>query len=128
MISWNLLSQQADSNFILFFWCWAGITSVKNESSSLCIIFISSNNICLLVSAVIRSLLYVLLHVNGAIAGATLHYTLDFYRRLAKENVKPLGRQIGKLSHSNPGVLFEHVCINIRSFRDIYIFYMIHLE
>ena len=31
------------------------------------------------------------------------------FRRLAKENVKPLGRQIGKLSHSNPGVLFEYV-------------------
>ena len=31
------------------------------------------------------------------------------YRRLAKENVKPLGRQIGKLSHSSPGVLFEYV-------------------
>lgn len=30
-------------------------------------------------------------------------------KRLAKENVKQLGRQIGKLSHSNPGVLFEFV-------------------
>ena len=31
------------------------------------------------------------------------------FRRLTKENVKPSGRQIGKLSHSNPGVLFEYV-------------------
>ena len=32
-----------------------------------------------------------------------------FSRRLSKENVKPSGRQLGKLSHSNPGVLFEYV-------------------
>ena len=30
-------------------------------------------------------------------------------RRLAKENVKQLGRQIGKLSHTNPTILFEYV-------------------
>ncbi|XP_013410006.1 THO complex subunit 2-like [Lingula anatina] len=29
-------------------------------------------------------------------------------KRLSKENVKPSGRQIGKLSHSNPGVIFEY--------------------
>lgn len=34
-------------------------------------------------------------------------------KRLAKENVKPLGRQIGKLSHSNPGALFEYVSEDI---------------
>lgn len=33
-----------------------------------------------------------------------------FYRRLTKENVKPSGRQIGKLSHSNPTILFDYVC------------------
>jgi len=32
------------------------------------------------------------------------------FRRLAKENVKPLGRQLGKLSHAAPGILFEYVC------------------
>ena len=32
-------------------------------------------------------------------------------RRLTKENVKPSGRQIGKLSHSNPGILFEYVSL-----------------
>ena len=31
------------------------------------------------------------------------------YRRLTKDNVKPSGRMIGKLSHSNPGIIFEYV-------------------
>ena len=31
------------------------------------------------------------------------------YRRLTKENVKPSGRHLGKLSHSNPGVVFDCV-------------------
>ncbi len=30
-------------------------------------------------------------------------------KRLTKENVKQMGRQIGKLSHANPGVLFDYV-------------------
>ena len=30
-------------------------------------------------------------------------------RRLTKENVKPSGRHLGKLSHSNPGVVFDCV-------------------
>lgn len=39
---------------------------------------------------------------------------LLFCRRLTKENVKPSGRQIGKLSHSNPGILFEYVsCLSL---------------
>jgi len=32
-----------------------------------------------------------------------------FCRRLTKENVKQTGRQMGKLSHSNPAILFECV-------------------
>ena len=32
-------------------------------------------------------------------------------KRLSKENVKPTGRQIGKLSHSNPSFLFDNVSI-----------------
>lgn len=32
-------------------------------------------------------------------------------RRLTKENVKPSGRQIGKLSHSNPTILFDYVSV-----------------
>ena len=39
----------------------------------------------------------------------TLYYILILHRRLTKENVKPFGRQIGKASHSSPGILFEHV-------------------
>ncbi|VDP72176.1 unnamed protein product [Echinostoma caproni] len=30
-------------------------------------------------------------------------------QRLSKENIKPMGRQLGKLSHSNPGLLFDLV-------------------
>ena len=30
-------------------------------------------------------------------------------RRITKDNVKPCGRQVGKLSHSNPGVVFDYV-------------------
>lgn len=32
-------------------------------------------------------------------------------KRVSKENVKPVGRSIGKLSHCSPGFLFEYVCI-----------------
>lgn len=40
-------------------------------------------------------------------------------RRLTKENVKPSGRQIGKLSHSNPTILFDYVCFEVNIiFRD----------
>ncbi|CAC5396379.1 THOC2 [Mytilus coruscus] len=37
-------------------------------------------------------------------------------KRLSKENVKPSGRQLGKLSHSNPGVLFEYVLSQIQRY------------
>ncbi|KAM7338452.1 hypothetical protein ACRRTK_001936 [Alexandromys fortis] len=33
-------------------------------------------------------------------------------KRLTKENVKPSGRQIGKLSHSNPTILFDYYVAN----------------
>uniref|UniRef100_A0A183SXM5 THO complex subunit 2 n=1 Tax=Schistocephalus solidus TaxID=70667 RepID=A0A183SXM5_SCHSO len=35
--------------------------------------------------------------------------TKAIMKRLSKENVKQLGRHLGKLSHSNPGVLFDYV-------------------
>ena len=41
-----------------------------------------------------------------------VYYIFLCFRRLAKENVKPLGRQIGKLSHTAPGVVFEYVHLN----------------
>jgi len=34
-------------------------------------------------------------------------------RRLTKENVKPSGRHLGKLSHSNPGVVFD--CVSLQA-------------
>lgn len=37
-------------------------------------------------------------------------------KRLSKENVKPLGRQIGKLSHSAPGTVFEYILSQIQSY------------
>jgi len=30
-------------------------------------------------------------------------------RRISKENVKPMGRQLGKLAHSMPAVIFDYV-------------------
>ena len=43
--------------------------------------------------------------------GKMLHCVLFVFRgrRLTKDNVKPSGRMIGKLSHSNPGIIFEYV-------------------
>lgn len=35
----------------------------------------------------------------------------SLHRRLTKENVKQSGRQIGKLSHSNPTILFDYVSV-----------------
>ncbi|XP_064608579.1 THO complex subunit 2-like isoform X2 [Liolophura sinensis] len=37
-------------------------------------------------------------------------------KRLAKENVKPSGRQLGKLSHSSPGTVFEYVLSQIQRY------------
>ncbi|ESO04771.1 hypothetical protein HELRODRAFT_191720 [Helobdella robusta] len=45
-----------------------------------------------------------------------LHKSKYIMKRLAKENVKPLGRQIGKLSHSAPGVVFEHILSQIQRY------------
>lgn len=30
-------------------------------------------------------------------------------KRVSKENIKPVGRLIGKLTHASPGVLFDYV-------------------
>ncbi|KAH3839564.1 hypothetical protein DPMN_112996, partial [Dreissena polymorpha] len=40
-------------------------------------------------------------------------------KRLAKENVKISGRQLGKLSHSNPGVLFEYIIRQIEKYDNL---------
>ncbi|ROI15854.1 THO complex subunit 2 [Anabarilius grahami] len=42
-------------------------------------------------------------------------FSMNFFpRRLTKENVKPSGRQIGKLSHSNPTILFDYILSQIQ--------------
>ncbi|GFQ66742.1 THO complex subunit 2 [Trichonephila clavata] len=40
-------------------------------------------------------------------------------KRLSKENVKPSGRQIGKLSHSNPGYLFDYILSQIQTWDNL---------
>ncbi|GAB6023947.1 THO complex subunit 2 [Chamberlinius hualienensis] len=42
-------------------------------------------------------------------------------KRLSKENVKPSGRQIGKLSHSNPGCLFQYILSQIQTWDNLII-------
>ncbi|KAF7244895.1 THO complex subunit 2 [Varanus komodoensis] len=40
-------------------------------------------------------------------------------KRLTKENVKPSGRQIGKLSHSNPTILFDYILSQIQKYGNL---------
>ncbi|XP_053129747.1 THO complex subunit 2 isoform X2 [Hemicordylus capensis] len=40
-------------------------------------------------------------------------------KRLTKENVKPSGRQIGKLSHSNPTILFDYILSQIQKYNNL---------
>ncbi|ELW68126.1 THO complex subunit 2 [Tupaia chinensis] len=42
-------------------------------------------------------------------------------KRLTKENVKPSGRQIGKLSHSNPSILFDYIMSQIQKYDNLII-------
>ncbi|KAL8617110.1 hypothetical protein ACOMHN_014280 [Nucella lapillus] len=46
----------------------------------------------------------------------TLERAKYIMRRISKETVKPCGRQLGKLGHSNPGVLFELVLSQIQRY------------
>lgn len=46
-------------------------------------------------------------------SGDTLPVGWYLCRRLTKDNVKPSGRQIGKLSHSNPGIIFDYVSASL---------------
>jgi THO complex subunit 2 len=47
-------------------------------------------------------------------------------KRVSKENIKPVGRLIGKLTHCSPGFLFDYVCWNLELYilyvTDIYIY------
>ncbi|XP_058986277.1 THO complex subunit 2 [Musca domestica] len=40
-------------------------------------------------------------------------------KRVSKENVKPLGRQIGKLSHCAPGFLFDYILLQIQIYDNL---------
>ncbi|XP_029463722.1 THO complex subunit 2 [Rhinatrema bivittatum] len=40
-------------------------------------------------------------------------------KRLTRENVKPSGRQIGKLSHSNPTILFDYILSQIQKYDNL---------
>lgn len=42
-------------------------------------------------------------------------------KRLSKENVKPSGRQIGKISHSNPGYIFDYILSQIQTWDNLII-------
>ncbi len=57
--------------------------------------------IVIIITSVLLLLLLLLLCI--------IPYHLFWCRRLTKDNVKPSGRQIGKLSHSNPGIIFDYV-------------------
>ncbi|XP_054160183.1 THO complex subunit 2-like [Oppia nitens] len=50
---------------------------------------------------------------------ATLKRIKYIMKRLSKENVKPSGRQIGKLSHSNPSFLFQYILSQIQSYDNL---------
>uniref|UniRef100_G1QCD4 THO complex subunit 2 n=1 Tax=Myotis lucifugus TaxID=59463 RepID=G1QCD4_MYOLU len=45
----------------------------------------------------------------------TIDKARDIMNHLTKENVKPSGRQIGKLSHSNPAILFDCILAKIQT-------------
>ncbi|XP_048589854.1 THO complex subunit 2 isoform X3 [Nematostella vectensis] len=50
------------------------------------------------------------------VKAATIKRAKYITKRLTKENVKPSGRQIGKISHSNPGVVFEYLLTQIQKY------------
>ncbi|XP_015117253.1 THO complex subunit 2 [Diachasma alloeum] len=40
-------------------------------------------------------------------------------KRVSKETIKPVGRTIGKLTHSSPGVLFDYILIQIQLYENL---------
>ncbi|KAH9492652.1 THO complex subunit 2 [Bulinus truncatus] len=44
-------------------------------------------------------------------------------KRLSKETVKPSGRQLGKLSHSNPGIVFEYTHFRVLPSQEYKLYY-----
>ncbi|XP_043913220.1 THO complex subunit 2-like [Protopterus annectens] len=49
----------------------------------------------------------------------TLDRAKYIMKRLTKESVKPSGRQIGKLSHSNPTILFDYILSQIQKYDNL---------
>jgi hypothetical protein len=43
--------------------------------------------------------------------GETLKKIKGIMKRVTKETIKPMGRHIGKLTHSAPGILFDYVSL-----------------
>uniref|UniRef100_A0A8D0CBS1 THO complex subunit 2 n=1 Tax=Salvator merianae TaxID=96440 RepID=A0A8D0CBS1_SALMN len=49
----------------------------------------------------------------------TIDRAIYIMKRLTRENVKPSGRQIGKLSHSNPTILFDYILSQIQKYDNL---------
>ncbi|XP_065885468.1 THO complex subunit 2-like isoform X2 [Dysidea avara] len=49
----------------------------------------------------------------------TINRAKYIMKRLTKENVKPSGRHLGKLSHSNPGIVFDCVLSQIQTYDNL---------
>jgi THO complex subunit 2 len=49
----------------------------------------------------------------------TLNKAKYIMKRITKDNVKQCGRQLGKLSHSNPGIVFDYVLSQVQSFDNL---------
>lgn len=43
----------------------------------------------------------------------------NIMKRVSKENIKPVGRLIGKLTHSSPGFLFDYVLLQIQVYDNL---------
>lgn len=43
----------------------------------------------------------------------------NIVKRVSKETIKPVGRSIGKLTHSSPGVLFDYVIVQIQLYDNL---------
>lgn len=43
----------------------------------------------------------------------------NIMKRVSKENVKPVGRLIGKLTHCSPGFLFDYVLLQIQVYNNL---------
>lgn len=43
----------------------------------------------------------------------------NIMKRVSKENIKPVGRLIGKLTHCSPGFLFDYVLLQIQVYNNL---------